>query len=548
MTAVATVVLAGLLTMAPASAVVAFPTIRPFTVDRSPTSLSVAWDAPEGSELFRVQVSRYSSMKSATYHEFSADHGTITGLRPDTVYYLRVAILDPATRSRLSSYTPTPYATAVTTATSFPRGYPAPIPDTPRAVAATATTVGLDWADLPQAGAYRIQYSTASSMKGAKYLEVPGSQGTLTGLKAGATYYVRVTAMTAVGGSRISDYTAKPYGVASTEAAGTSDVRVGSFNVSGVNNDVGRSVDDPRTWISRRGAVAGDIVGSGLDVVGLQEANQSLMYNDVEGVDYLPAGSTQYLDLVAALGDAGQSWEVTAEAPYNCADQYRSSPCDPVDRGAAHGTRIIYRTDRLTLVDSGSVRFDRQYVDPEGVPDHDRYMAWAELEVKDSGRRFFFVTAHLTWRAKSVRQAQWQQVIDETKARRHGLPVVVTGDLNFSKFDTQTKTMLPAMKSAGFGDVLGQTYGRTTSSGMRARTVVRAWMNSFHGMVRDLDGNGRCYCSSQSKIGNNIDWIFASNQLVVKRWETVMDVDRAFDQIGVIRSDHHLVTATIALK
>ncbi|WP_198018386.1 hypothetical protein, partial [Sedimentibacter sp. B4] len=58
------------------------------------------------------------------------------------------------------------------------------------------------------------------------------------------------------------------------------------------------------------------------------------------------------------------------------------------------------------------------------------------------------------------------------------LPVVSVGDFNSSKFTSYTAQLLPAMKAAGFGDVMNQEYTVNPPKGIRAENVVNGWINS----------------------------------------------------------------------
>ena len=48
-------------------------------------------------------------------------------------------------------------------------------------------------------------------------------------------------------------------------------------------------------------------------------------------------------------------------------------------------------------------------------------------------------------------------------------------------------------------------------------------------------------------LGNNIDWVFASNELAVPEWKVVARFDKQLRLKGVIPSDHFMVRATITL-
>ena len=101
------------------------------------------------------------------------------------------------------------------------------------------------------------------------------------------------------------------------------------------------------------------------------------------------------------------------------------------------------------------------------------------------------------------------------------------------------------MRTAGYGDVLGQTYASSVSH-PRAAVLDRAWVNSYNGYRRDA--RLYSYEDAQSKIGNNIDWIFATNSLPVKKWVTAAPVSLStFQLVGVIPSDHFLLQATLTV-
>jgi len=215
----------------------------------------------------------------------------------------------------------------------------------------------------------------------------------------------------------------------------------------------------------------------------------------------------------------------------NCVNKYQ---------GASQDTRIMYNTDTVTLVKQGSVKFTAQTAGK-----NPRYLAWAVFSMKATGKQFFFTSTHLDPYTVSVLRAEWDEVIAYTKRLAGTLPVVAVGDYNTSKFSTYAATYLPKMKAAGYGDVLGQTYA-TPLSRPRAAVVDRAWVNSYNGYRRDA--RVYAYEDAQTKIGNNIDWIFAANALPVKKWVTEAPVDRTtFQLVGVIPSDHFLVQATLTL-
>jgi len=56
------------------------------------------------------------------------------------------------------------------------------------------------------------------------------------------------------------------------------------------------------------------------------------------------------------------------------------------------------------------------------------------------------------------------------------------------------------------------------------------------------------YDDARTKTGNNIDYVFATNSLLVKEWKMVIKYDPTTLRVdGVIPSDHNMVRATVTL-
>jgi endonuclease/exonuclease/phosphatase family metal-dependent hydrolase len=311
---------------------------------------------------------------------------------------------------------------------------------------------------------------------------------------------------------------------------------VGSFNISSVAFDKSAR-GEHRRWSTRRPVVASQILRQRLDVVGLQEANQSNIYRRS-----LKFGDTQFMDLRGALAAKGGHYAVTNRYSYNCVRSTAQSHCRHRYRGASQDDRILYNTRTVTLRHAGSVLFHAQ-----SRGKNPRYLAWAVFQKKGSGTRFFFADTHLDPYSGAVRRAEWGEVIRAVNRLRASHPVVVVGDFNTSKFDTNAAAMLPAMKRNGYGDVLNQSYRRPVVNTRRAQSVRNGWLNSYNGFKRDV--RSYAYEDAKYKIGNSIDWIFASNRLKVRRWTVVADLAPGGRRLrGVIPSDHNLVTATLGLR
>lgn len=324
-------------------------------------------------------------------------------------------------------------------------------------------------------------------------------------------------------------------GASSASAASVSDVRIGSFNISNLAFD-SRAAGEHKVWKERRPVVRKQILYRHLDVVGLQEANPSNVYKS--SVSY---GANQFLDLRAAINGKGYHYAVTNEYAYNCEKSTSSKNCVYQYRGASADTRILYNKDTLTMLDQGSYLFNAQTAGKQ-----DRYLAWAIFEQKSSGEKFLFVNTHLDPSSIAVRKAQWSELIDKTNELKQYLPVITVGDFNTSKYDDYASTYLPAMKNAGYGDVLNQEYSTNPAHNPRPQTMKYAWVNSFGNFRRNVADYS--YSKRRDKIGNGIDWVFATNNVPVKSYEVAVPMNSSTLKIrGVIPSDHMLVTATFSL-
>jgi endonuclease/exonuclease/phosphatase family metal-dependent hydrolase len=314
------------------------------------------------------------------------------------------------------------------------------------------------------------------------------------------------------------------------------DVRVGSFNISSVSADASASGDHEK-WPTRRRVVAEQIINNRLDVVGLQEANQSSIYSSS-----MYFGVNQYMDLLGALRVRGAQFAVTNAAAYNCVKSTSTYKCEYQNRQASQDNRIIYNTDRVSLVRQGAVRYPTQTAGK-----NERYLVWAVFAMKATGKQFLFTDTHLDPYSNDTRRAQWDEAIATTNALKGDLPVVAVGDYNTSKFDDNAAAFLPKMRANGYGDVLNQQYQKPVIAYPRAETTSMGWVNSFNAYRRDM--RSYSYYQARYKTGNGVDWIFATNALRVKRWALVTRVDaRTLQLTGVIGSDHSLVTATLVVR
>ena len=298
-----------------------------------------------------------------------------------------------------------------------------------------------------------------------------------------------------------------------------------TWNVGGILTD-GKGTRHAR-WKVRRTVVARQLLaqapagqrGRAADVIALQEANSERK---------LPSGRTQYTDLVHLLN-------VRASGR----DRYRALSKTLHSKA----TRIAYNAHTVRLLKAGVVRWRAQ----ESKADGPRLMAWARFRHRSTDRRFFFASVHLETASKSVRKKQWKQLLQVVPKLAHGLPVVVAGDFNSTRNQkgNAAEKFLPKMKKAGFGDTLGQTAGGNLKvTHTRPHRLTRANFNSvnlYHRKPR--------HSWNKNYVGQDVDYIFATNRLDVQAWSLVVDLAPGGKKIeGVIPSDHNLIRAKLVMK
>src|SRR3954453_2805066 len=386
----------------------------------------------------------------------------------------------------------------------------------------TSTSVHVDWNAVSGASGYRVRYATNSSMVGAAGVSFRYSSGNVRNLKPGTRYWFRVAVASSLGpGPAQSGYTPAPYPSGWTKVTttvpvpGSYDLDVASYNISVI---LGDSSTAHEPWSARRAKVAKELLGQAPadqpgpapDVIALQEADTSRKLAD--GV------TTQYTDLVNALNTYATG-----------AHHYAAIA------GTAAATHLVYDATTVSLVRGGPLKWDAQ----ESVVDGARYMFWGIFQTRATGDRFFFASNHLETASETVRRQQWQQLVRDVPKMAGGLPIVLGGDFNSPRKATNPTAgvMLPQMYAAGFGDVLGQNGPAMVHVvGNRTRKIVRGNIFSLNRWTRHLN-----HYSSTNDIGQSIDYVFATNRLVVKRWQMVVDDAGDFSLDGTIPSDHNLI-------
>lgn len=357
----------------------------------------------------------------------------------------------------------------------------------------------VSWTTVSGAQYYKVNYALSDDFAGGvtKYT-TSTTTIVLSSLQARTTYYVRVLAINAskVAISDWSDtkqFTTKPPPV---------NVVVGSFNIKDPDSD------DATAWTTRRRYIASDIQAGWLDVLGTQEAYED---NDrQELLDSVNAAGTRDYTMIPDLTD-NEAWD----------------------------NRILYRHSKVQLIGPTGIYTYKS----QATTDPDKYRKLVYSTFTKDGKSFLFVTTHLAPSNGAVSQRQWGELLWIVQNRNpNKYPVIIAGDFNSTKFGAEACAMVPKMRAAGYGDVLGQQCRSYTPYQQRAVQKIYANVNSFN----DLNPRIADYSVSAGRIGNNVDWIFASNHLKVPRWQT--HVTQSGGQLTwPIRSDHFMVSSIVTL-
>lgn len=313
-------------------------------------------------------------------------------------------------------------------------------------------------------------------------------------------------------------------------------VNVGSFNI--VNVSLDRHSGNQSPWRLRRNVIVRQILNNNIDVIGVQEVNPSNIFRNRL---VSRRSSTQYFDLRAGLNAYSKdTWALQTGAAANCVNATTTYKCRYKNRRASGSDRILYNKSSLRQLAFGHTKYSKT-----SAANRAAGVTWSKLQVKATGAQFLFVTTHLDQRSRPVRLAQWKQMIAVINRVKGDRPVVATGDYNANRSDPLTRTMLPAMRRAGYGDVLGQQYGVNASNTVRAQRRDQAWVNSVNGWKRNV--RSYSYDDSRGNVGQMIDYIFASNNLPVTYFKTVSSFDKSLKVKGRMPSDHNMLRATVVI-
>ncbi|MGJ9413482.1 SpoIID/LytB domain-containing protein [Aeromicrobium sp. CF4.19] len=148
----------------------------------SPTSLNLKWNSVSTAKKYVVQLSTSSSMSNPKHYAFTSTSGTVTGLKTDTRYYVRVIVRHSKTNEALSPWT----------AKKAPVTYRWKAPAAMKVTDTSSSSMGLSWGAVSGAKKYVVQVSRSASMSSPKHFAFTSNKGTVDKLAASGKHYVRV--------------------------------------------------------------------------------------------------------------------------------------------------------------------------------------------------------------------------------------------------------------------------------------------------------------------------------------------------------------------
>lgn len=404
----------------------------------------------------------------------------------------------------------------------------------------TPTSVGLSWNAVAGAPQYRVQFSKYSDMRESGYARSINNEAKVDvrDLAPNTTYYFKVRVIK-TDGTNLSSYSSAI--VTKTRVAPVlttipNQLSVATYNIHCANCNA----DPANSWANRRDAVVANVKSRMPDVIGLQEASQGWLKDENGNQINL----SQFEDFRNRLNAAGAPYEVTNANRNNCVKSTTPTNCVYADNGASLDAKIFYNKKTVTLLNQGSVALPKLSTDTGS-----RYVAWASFRQNSTGKSFFVTDAHLDPRTGTqyyeLRKQQAQkitQVIAEKNLSK--LPVLITGDMNSSKWVNPTNAPYDAFTKAGYVDPVGGTWMTSLASGYAtAEKMKNGRYNSFNGFVPTL---GKTSLTSSRALGSHIDYIFTSKMRVAE-WEQVLNIDSNGVLQGRIPSDHNMIMVKVGL-
>ena len=416
--------------------------------------------------------------------------------------------------------------------------------------AATTTAAGAATASEAVAAASVVSLASAAS--------VPGSADA-------------VTATTGCAARSVAAKDATTYSSLRPKAL----VGVASYNIRG------QHAGGWTNWPGRRDAIAGQVAKCLPDVIGVQEAAESWVWetnssSSARRISQYEDFADEVNDRTATAGDTyvvtnryrrscsaypewNGTWRGAAAAWHRCLDNEAKGSSD---------NRILYNTRTTRLLTHG-------FGNLTSAASTRRTVSWAVLEQRATQRRYFVANTHLDANVSDAyRVTQMKQALAVvSKYRVYGgatLPTFVLGDLNSSRY-TEARTAADVLTSAGWVDAVGndRSLRSSGSAGWCRRlaqkppsvpwqkdTVNTRPQDRFVNAVYNTSNNSKVNCTypenntTKPRLdpslwwkynGSAIDYIFVSSAVRARTWETVVPPTSAYGVARSTPSDHNMI-------
>lgn len=492
---------------APAALPTALSAPRGIALTMDGTTPVLSWSPVAGAGGYRVEIAPRTTMLKPSVLTTTLAKVSPRGLLADTEYFVRIAAVAAGSTSPGASSAVT---RVVTSGTAYK--YRAPALSLP---SRTATSITLTWKSLGTGLRYEVQRSASALMTSPTSRSTTATKLTVGSLTPKTSYWWRGRVVSSTG-APLGPWTAPskrttlpaedvapttpPEEVAPPVA--TKPLIVGTYNITCLS--CGGS---EHPWTGRRAAVADTIRKQAPDIFGIQEASTGKVPD---------RGVPQFQDLLDELGGNYALHSTVREVGPN---------------------RIVYNRTTIELLRSGGAEI-------ENSGDYGRrYVVWALVRQKSTGKQFFFTTTHLD-PGPYRNDIRIRQVVALLKIiadnRPAGVPSIVVGDFNSHKWTPEANAAYDKMLAAGYVDPLGNAYqSKWTAPGATVENRIHTNYYSYNHFYR-----------SPKRVpyynGLNIDYIFVT-PMRVSEYETVVDVDAAGDFVGIIPSDHNMLRATVWL-
>ena len=251
------------------------------------------------------------------------------------------------------------------------------------------------------------------------------------------------------------------------------ELSVISFNIL-VSGGLLSEIVNQNSWSRRKSATPAMIKDQCPDIFGVQEAlSDQLTYvgDNLPNYSYVGVGREDGKE-ISEITNSEDSGEIMA---------------------------IFYNTSEIKLLEWGTYWLSEtpDEASKSWEADYIRTMTWAKMQMKYSGKKFFYVNTHLDNHSGTAREKGLKLILDKIAEKNtDNLPVVLTGDFNVTPDNDVLKVldnamMLDARITAeeavdlptfnGFGDgeerVIDYIYYRGFSSCPEYETIVKQYAN-----------------------------------------------------------------------